>query len=404
MRLKIDSGEILIFLTFLGSVLMLSVYKSFGQSLFYASGTLFCIYFILKHRIIKPIFSHALLWYAPILFTLFSGALSLVEGNSLQPFFSRLVNVLFILALSTCVFSYGRTDLTKLLKRYQSAIGVVLVTLPLGYFSSLMDFSIWDTRNNFHSSSLGITGNRETGIFREPSFAVVMLLDFMLIHLVLKQQEVKKDPSIRFWIIGAAATLLIASFAGLLHYLTMLIVTITSKSRLTIKALLLWAISPIAILFTYYTFAERFMYFSERIANVEQSSRFINIQERFQLIGSNLFLGNGASTPVTYQGVNSEYLHPSSNNLVADLFWEGGLVSLVLLTVSFLLPGLYVLIGSISSNARIVWIIVTTFFISEMYRGDYVTFRYLFFGLLIYSLAFFSAGKSQKNEKRSQLL
>jgi len=380
---------------------MLSVYQSFGQFLFYVSGILFSIYTILKYGIIKPILTHALIWYAPILFTLFSGALFLVEGNSLPPFFSRLVNVLFILVLSTCIFSYCRSNLAKLLKHYQRAIGVVLVTVPLGYFLSLIDITLWDTRNNFHSSSNGIIGNRATGIFREPTFAAVTLLDFMLIHLVLKEQGEKKDPSIRFWIIGAAGTLLIASLAGLLHYLTMLIVNVILKSRVGIKRLVLIATSPIAILFTYYTFADRFTYFSERLMTLDQSSRFINIQTRFQFNGPSLFFGNGASTPVTYQGFNHGYLHPSSNNLVADLFWEGGLASLVLLTVSFLLPALYVLIGSISSNARIVWIIVTTFFISEMYRGDYVTFRYLFFGLLIYSLAFFSAGKSQKNEKRS---
>jgi len=363
------------------------------------------------HQIDKKLFNYFGLFLLPSLIGCFSYPISMIlEGEvfdySQLNILGRLSNLFLLFVLILFLHTYIKDKNISLPFRwYWIGVGLLMITAIWQFtdvFLHLTNFP-FETRSNLHST-YGVEysfAKRLTGIASEPSYFVMLAIDFIILSFLFTRGLKKK-------ILIAIGLLLVFLSLSPSGYLTLFFTLIgayifTKLKHLTFKfkwhsVFIFIMISPIVIMFLFYFLnSAYFDYFYNRIADprmLDSSRAYMSYMpfcwawesnpvsflfghgiKSYSIIGTAFYLPDGS--PV----------HVTSNNLFVDTFWEAGLLGIIVLLVFFI----YV----ISRAFKIKYSKVqsfSTFFVlfnlvfSSIFRADFASFRFFILLYLVFIL------------------
>lgn len=351
---------------------------------------------------------------------------ALLESNRFSyweiDIYGRVLNLILFTALIVFVNSFhsyrGSESITYLyiIKWYYYGLLVVLI---LGIWQ-LLSFSTnlyfpFETRSHLHSTG-GVSYSftkRVTSIAREPSFFVILAVDFIILSLIFNN-------GLKRLLLLSLGTIMVIYSLSPSGYITLLIALMAAwlslkfkfsslKSSFKISNIVIISFILISILSLGGSNPEIYQYIYQRIfdTSTEESGRFYMIVMPFLwALDSNLFsfiFGHGIKS---FSIIGSYYnlpsgnpVHVTSNNIYTDTFWEAGILGLMLLFTFYV----YIFMTIFRSNLKKYYFFIAMFLlfdlvISGFFRGDYSTLRYF---LILYAL--FRLPKTTEFQKGSIL-
>ncbi|KKL00429.1 O-antigen ligase domain-containing protein [Rheinheimera mesophila] len=366
----------------------------------------------------KKIFYFLTCFILPFLVSLISLPFAMVNemhrfDYSQLSILGRLVNifVFFMLILSIHQFSKDQNRLL-LFKWYQIGIFMLLLTALWHAVSLYTGLVSWpfETRSNLHSAygnEYSFT-DRVTGIAREPSFFVMYVVDYIALSFVFFTGFRKLIA------IFLACLLMVLSLSPSGYIVLFLCFSLSYLfSRVDINDgkriagfLVLSATMILALILLLKTENPFFEYILNRVTNVDPN----NSGRLFMLLGPlewikdsslfNFIFGHGmksyAIIGTSIALPNGEPVHVTSNNLYIDVFWEAGIIGLILLLAYFLFVFLKIFKIKFSGAQRF-----TTFFVffdlvfSAVFRADYASLRFFLMLFLLFILLNYDLGLEQ---------
>jgi len=320
--------------------------------------------------------------------------------------FGRIVNLtlLFFIFISMYAFhkKTGQSYFDKFLVIRSYYFGVFIVLL-IGVWQLLSFYSSvpfpFETRSHVHSTYGGGYSflQRLTSIAREPSFFVMLAVDFIGLSLLF-YSGFKKTVMVALGLLMVVFSLAPSGFISLfgavigawffsgLKYFS---------GRMAFKKLVLSALAVVSAVAIFFMNEEIFQYIYSRIfdATPDNSDRFYMVVMPYlwSLDGSlfSLLFGYGVKS---YSIIGSYYILPSgeavhatSNNIYTDIFWESGLIGLVLLLSFFIFVFVSIFKGKIGRNySFIAFYFLFDLVLSGFFRADYASARFFIILYLIY--------------------
>ena len=395
------------FLTaFVGFVAVFSA-TLFPKYLIYAVVMIFIVHSIFNSRnnvkVSKTFFVYMIFFLAPSILSLLSLIPSfIINTHSLSygelNIFGRLSNLVIFIFLVLMLNFKNKNEHQLLVFQWYWIGGIVFVLL--GYWHAAYIFGFvgkwpFETRSHIHSALGAVlpVSSRVTGIAHEPSFFGPLVVDFIILTLLLVRGMIKKiavvalsliiiilslSPSGYLVLVGSIVSGVMVLQIRALRPLLVLrfnIITLLSTSLLVIFALI--------ILFYGQNFSI-FEYIYTRFINVQESGRFYMVAMPFNWSaegGTFSFLfGNGLKTfsiiGTQFYLPSGSAIHVTSNNFYVDIFWEAGLVGLVI-TISFYVY-LFIKILNSKYSTHQIFIAAMLFgnlVFSNFVRADYASIR-----------------------------
>lgn len=410
--IKIGMPETMIFLFGFMAFLQVTFIPSYVYYVTFfslaVSGFLFSIIYNIK--IDKKIVLYFFIYLSCFLVGVLSYPFSMVVEKRLDysglEFSGRITNLILLFWVFVFIYSYhmkkGKdiNDFFLIIRSYQLGLFVVVLAGAwqlLSFYSSI-PFP-FETRSYLHST-YGANysfSQRLTSIAREPSFFVMIVIDFIglsilfyrglrrisMIMLGLVMVVFSLSPS---GYLTLAGTVVAAVFFSEIKYFSLNI------KFVRIAGILIFA----TVLCVFFMLNEQvFEYIYSRIfyATPDNSIRFYMIVMPYMWsIDGNLFsvlFGHGIksySIIGTYYNLPSGVpVHPTSNNIYTDIFWESGLIGIILLI--FFYTFIFIRIFK-SKIGRFFSFIAFYFFFdivfSGVFRADYASARFFIILYLIY--------------------
>lgn len=350
---------------------------------------------------------------------------SLLIGESIGRYF----NLLSLLSFYLLVIAYfNKCDsyqskfvfLKRFIWPYYIALMIVMAFgfLQLASFFGPSILFPFETRGNIHgvqdaATFSGIT--RLTSIAREPSFFAPLVIDAILISLFMISYNKFK------LVASCCSVLLVLSFSGG-GYLNIFVVILIVMASLLLRCLLIGKSHRKLFKYTAIFFTLIFLIFialnqtgylsiiadrAPTILRVENSTRaFMVFMPFVWSIESgviNFLFGHGVKSYALLGDVytiisSGEPVHVTSNNLFSDVFWEHGLIGLLLIITFFS----YVILKSVTPNVmqKEHWfaLFITAHLIaSSLYRADFVSPRFFILIIIINGLIYLGTEKDKRN-------
>ena len=283
----------------------------------------------------------------------------------------------------------------------------LLVFIMLGYWQLIggylgIPFFV-ETRDWMHgvpSALRAILPSRVTSIAEEPNFLAPLLIEFILLSLLLLKGKWNKRI-----IVGATLLILVLSFSGgayvnlfliaaMAFCLVALKTVMTSRVKIT-HFFVLTLFLAFSLAFAYFgTLIFEFIYykFQHETSGGSSRSQFLVSLTKL-LIESDLLqlvFGHGLATMSALNefGMRSEdYLFRISNNFILDMFWEGGIASVlsILLYYSLLFyPGIKRF--HISKWSYIGLLMSMHLVVTSTYRSEYLSTHFTWVIMLILTI------------------
>tara|TARA_R110000851_G_scaffold303218_2_gene460758 strand:+ start:1687 stop:2772 length:1086 start_codon:yes stop_codon:yes gene_type:complete len=319
-------------------------------------------------------------------------------------FLGRVLNLFvfyfIILFINKCT-KHG--DVYLLFKWYQIGVFILLLTALWHALSLYTNFVDWpfETRSKLHSSygAEYSFGNRVTGIAREPSFFVMYVVDFIALSLVFFRGS-KRNIIILFAIILMLLSLSPSGYIVLFFSFVLSLFFCKLKNikfKTVIQFLFIFLLLITVFMYINKSGNQFYEYFFNRIANLDpnESSRLFMLIGPFQWVQESnlmsLLLGHGMksySIIGTYYTLPSgEPIHITSNNLYIDVFWESGIVGLIMLAAyfSYIFKKIYFM--KIKNKHK--FVVLFVFFdlvLSAFFRADYSSLRFFIILYLLFIL------------------
>lgn len=360
------------------------------------------------------------LFFLPMFIAIMSSSISLVTLNDscyyeyynfLLP--TRVMNILLFVVIVLYIYNQiNKIDIFEcdnLIKFYSYGIFILLGLFGLWQICHIV-FGVWvppvETRSRLYfASTLGPQLNRVTSFADEPSYLAPFLIDGMILFSYLKKYIIS--------ILLLLICLFSFSFGGYMNLLflaALLFIMMSRKNK--IKYLCVGG----------FIFMMFMILFPDVFGNVlgiigsrkELSSDFDPTDTSrttmivypwiylFQGNWISLLFGNGPSSfkylHLSMKQPNGEEFHTTSNNLYTDIVYEGGLLSFFCILILFYC--IWRLLSNIVNryNYREIFtakILLFHLVITSLYRGDYVSARFISIILIIGVLYVIS---KQKND------
>jgi len=410
-----------IHLTFTGFIIALLGVLAFVQTTVFFRQSIYIVIFIMLFialrfyyktpYINKNLFLFIGFFMLPFFISIFSLPVSFYfEGDRFNydelNIFGRLFNVIILAFLIFFINKYTiNKDPGLIFRWYKFGLLILLLSAlwhALSLYTSFITFP-FETRDHLHStygedySFLG----RVTGFASEPSYFVMFVVDFIALSLLL-DNGVKRKFLILFSIILLVLSLSPSGYITFLGSLlgAYLFTNIKFIKRFNFKNIFVSiAIVSVITFFVIESFSVGIgEYILNRITNIdlETSGRFFVVLMPFiWALDSNIFtllFGHGIKT---YSIIGTKYIVPSnsepvgvtSTNFFTDIFWESGLVGLLLL-ISFFIYIFRKILKSKFDKFQ-VFIMLFVFFdllLSSFFRSDFATIRYFIMLYFLYML------------------
>jgi hypothetical protein len=359
----------------------------------------------------KPFFFYLFFLVAPSLISIFSLVPSMILNSHGLIYenidiFGRLVNLLLFPAAILLIHNFFHKEMgCQLFWWYWIGLSIFIafgMWHAASIYGSFVEFP-FDTRSHIHGAGdLDILASkRVTGIAREPSYFVPLVVDFMIITLLVISSLV-----LRIIYIGIALILIFLALSpsgfliaggSLLGAIVTLYLRLLIRKRLKIRYFVsvIFLISIVVIIGELTSDSFALQYIFNRFVGLEMQASdrlFMSIFPFFLSADNNLFsllFGNGLKT---YSIIGTKYslpsgdpVHVTSNNLYVDMFWESGLIGLFVLT-AFFFSCLYKITKSKFDNKQlfIASLILFSLMLSSMVRADFASLRFFIMAYLLY--------------------
>jgi hypothetical protein len=319
--------------------------------------------------------------------------------------FGRIINIVFLFFVFLLIHSFHREtgekiqDYFLVIRSYQFGIFIIMLIgiWQLISFYSSIPFP-FETRSHLHS----VYGNsysfsqRLTSVAREPSFFVMLAIDFIGLS-ILFYSGLKRAVMIFLGLVMVIFSLSPSGFITLIGAISA--AWILSEAKYLSGRIKIGKISAfLAIFFVLSVFIlmneEIFEYIYRRIvyADPSNSGRFymIIMPYLWSLDGSlfSVLFGYGVKS---YSIIGSYYnlpsgppIHPTSNNIFTDIFWESGLAGLLFLIFFFV--QIFVRIFKSKIGKHFSFVAFYLFFdiiFSSFFRADYASARFF---IILYAI------------------
>ncbi|KUM52486.1 hypothetical protein AR688_09295 [Rheinheimera sp. EpRS3] len=333
----------------------------------------------------------------------------------------RLLNLLifFVLVLSLSQFS-NQINMLLVFKWYKIGIFILLLTAlwhALSLYTGLVSWP-FETRSNLHSAygnTYSFT-DRVTGIAREPSFFVMYVVDFIALAFIFFS-GLKRNAAIIF---ACFIMLLSLSPSG---YIVLIMCFCLSYFFTKMSTLSFSGLCKLAALFCFFVFFTFFVlgsnnpffeYIINRVINVDasSSSRLSMLLGPFEWVKDSSLIsfvfGHGlksfAIVGTNYVLPSGEAVHVTSNNMYVDVFWEAGVLGLLLMLLYFLF--IFVKIFSVKQSQQQQFVTFFVFFdlvLSAVFRADYASLRFFLMLYLLFLLLNYDIGLGKVKSARSSV-
>jgi hypothetical protein len=386
----------------------------FFYSTFLLSIIAIMVFFARWHLVDKRLLKFFGFFLLPSLVGIFSYPVSMVlEGDvfdySQLNVLGRIANLGFLLFFILILHSYIKdSKLDAPFRWYWFGAGLLMLTALWQFadiFLNVVDFP-FDTRAHLHSTygrEYDFSG-RLTGIAREPSYFVMLAIDFVVLSFLFSC-GVK-----RLIIVGVGLALIILSlspsgyitfvgaFGGAYIFTQLKFFRFKASFKGLCTALSLLFLLPLALV--YFFGSGYFDYFYSRIASPEiwESARaYMSYMPFVWASDSNalsFLFGHGIksySIIGTYFNLPSgEPVHVTSNSLYVDTFWESGLFGLILIAAFFV----FVFISNFKSKHSkaqvfVAFLVLFDLMLSGLFRADFASFRFFILLYLVYVLIYY---------------
>lgn len=373
--------------------------------------------FIYNTRVNKKLFYFLLFLIMPSMLGIISlFPSSIINSHGLDysqlNIFGRIFNILFfpciIIIIDRMVSKHGLYNLVF----WVWFGGLIFVGFGIWHAASIYGFIgsfPFETRSHVHSAgtiSINVD-ERLTGVAREPSFFGPFVVDFTILTLLIVYSRVKRLGLLVISVLLIVLSLspsgfmvLVGTFLGgflvlsLRHFLSTKKISLQYIIYIGIVTVLLVAL--LKIISNLYIFD----YIFYRFSFINESGRFFMSVMPFKWSWeSNVYsflFGHGIKT---YSIIGTQFMipsggpvHPTSNNIFADIFWESGLVGLSILIIFYFYCFFKILTSKVSSfQIFIAGAILFDMFFSGFVRSDFASMRvfimfYFFFHLINYDM------------------
>ncbi|XKF14807.1 O-antigen ligase family protein [Halomonas sp. BLK-85] len=320
--------------------------------------------------------------------------------------FGRMINLALLFIVFILIHSFHRKtgeilqDYFLVIRAYQLGIFIVMLIGAWQFISFYSSIPFpFETRSHLHSTygSNYSFSQRLTSVAREPSFFVMLAIDFIGLSLLfysgLKRKSMvalglvmvvfSLSPSGFITLIGAAVAAW--GFSEIKYF----------SGKIKIKKIVFFIIGA-AIFSVFILMNEQiFEYIYGRIFNAapSNSGRFYMIVMPYlwSIEGSlfNILFGYGVKS---YSIIGSYYslpsgvpVHITSNNIYTDIFWESGLIGFMLLISFFVLVFVRIFRSKIGKTCTfIAFYFIFEIMFSSLFRADYSSARFFIILYTIY--------------------
>lgn len=276
----------------------------------------------------------------------------------------------------------------------------------LDLYSNLPLTFPFETRSLVHSSSLDFSFSaRLTGIAQEPSYLASFLLDFWILSLIVFYNK-------KFWknlMRGGCLVLILLTYSPSAYISLIILLAFeilyklfkNNKFYFFVISGIFISILPIIFIVLNSFNIESLSYFKERINNADKSGRFYILDKAITSIyeDNNIFtliFGNGLKSFELLQYRFSEISVSTSNNLYVDVFFEAGLLGLIILLCFYYFVFIKIIKIQLVKYKFFASLIFINIIVSGFYRADYATLRYF---ILFYFIYIFINYKKYFNEE-----
>lgn len=358
------------------------------------------------------------LYFLPLFFSLLSACIVLFLKN--DPFYykwfttdmmGRLAHVvifLIIFVLTSQIIILNKKSiptLTTFLESYAYGIFVILGLFGVWQIISTLT-GIWcpevGTRDQLYfSSSLNI--KRITSLADEPSYLVPFLFDAFFVFLFLGKQKIA-------WLL-IGLVLFSLSFAGFMElFLLAIFMLILSGSKHKVKIIVSLGLVLVILFIAFRDIAGLvFEIMSSRkelqsgfsMEDTGRTAMIVYPIKSFFREGNviSVLFGNGPGSFKYLFASHPDCIFPTSNNLYADVLYEGGLISLACIGILMLI--IWRMFSRLKSpdnryEILIVRLFLLHFALTAFYRGDYVSEHFFAVILVIEIFYLILANKHDK--------
>lgn len=394
------------------------VLPNFEYLTIFASFIMMAIFYR-RQTYIDSYFRNVLLFfYAPILVSTLYTCLKLGFKNDVYYYqyvndfipgrIIHLVMFIFIFNYIHCYIFENKNDVNALNKLlYSYLYGIIIILGIFGIWQIVSNVTgIWcpqfETRGALYfATDLGI--KRITSIADEPSYLVPFLIDGILLSMFFK----KKFFSILLSIVLLASLSFGAYVEAFFLSLTYILLIPAMKKTKIIASLIGVVIMMIIIFPEILDFVVSIISSREELQSgfeMDDTSRTAMIVYPIKILFEGNFmdilLGNGPASFKYLEISDPKCLFGTSNNILVDLFYEGGLLAIVMLITLFVL-----IWRSFSKFKRggadiiIIKLFLIHILLSSQYRADYASERFVVLLILVECLFLIKYESEQRKEE-----